>query len=91
MAILSDYGFGFKTKILDAILHSCYVLLTPGLYNRLPDVIKQFCLVVDPKDSNAFRRALESCLNPFPEVDANALLRSQAFAALDKAFSLTRR
>jgi len=88
MAVLSDYGFGFKTKILDAILHKCYALVTPGLYNRLPELIKPFCLVVDPTDSSAFRRALKNCLNPFPKVDANVLLRAQAFAALDKAFNV---
>lgn len=86
MAILSDFGFGFKTKILDAILHKCFVLVTSGLYDRLPEVIRPFCFVVDPADPDTFRRALESCLNPFPNVDANVLLRAQAFAALDKAF-----
>jgi hypothetical protein len=90
MAILSDYGFGFKTKILDAILHKCFVLMTPGLYKRLPALLLPFCLSVDPADSDAFKSALQSCLKPFPEVDANAILRAQVFEALDYAFDIPR-
>ncbi len=88
IAILSDYGFGFKTKILDAILHKCYVIITPGLYSRIPEIIKPFCIMMDLADSGAFKRALHYCLKPYPEADVNAILRAQAFAVLDDAFNL---
>ena len=88
IAILSDYGFGIKTKILDAILHKCFVLVTSGLYGRLPDVIKPCCIVVNLEYPDAFRRALDGCLRPFPNVDVNSLLRRQAFAALDAVFGI---
>ena len=90
VAILSDYGFGFKTKILDAILHKCFVLLTPGLFNRLPDILKPFCVSVDINDPGAFETAIINCMRPFPEHNPNELLQSDAFSALDAAFNLPR-
>jgi hypothetical protein len=86
MAILSDYGFGFKTKILDAILLRCRILITPGLHARLAPELRPFCLVVDPASKESIRAALQVCREPFPENNVNALLRSQAFSALDQAF-----
>jgi hypothetical protein len=85
MALLSDYGLGFKTKILDAVLQKCFVLITPGLYSRLPEILRPFCIMVDPARPDSFRRALAACSQPFPVADANASLRAQAFAALDIA------
>lgn len=91
MAILSDYGFGFKTKILDAILHKCFVLVTQGLYDRLPEAVRPCCIVVNLADPQTFKWALECSLNPFPSIDINAMLRAEAFAKLDMAFGLDSR
>lgn len=87
MALLSDYGLGFKTKILEAILLRCFVLVTPGLFARLPEELLPFCQAVDPSVPGSFRAALEACLRPFPDFDPNALLRDKAYAAMDRAFS----
>lgn len=87
MALLSDFGFGFKTKILDAILVKSYVLVTSKLHARLAPVLHPFCFVVDPDSKESFRIALEACLKPFPAIDANSVLRAEAFAALDRAFA----
>jgi hypothetical protein len=86
VAVLSDFGFGFKTKILDAVLNQCYVLVTKGLYNRLPIAFKPFCFIVDLNKPETFRDALENCLKPFPICDINSILRTQAYAALDDVF-----
>lgn len=83
VAVLSDYGFGLKTKLLDAICHGCFVLVTSKLYARLPVEIQPYCRRVDVNDPQSFRSALGKCLEPFPEADVNELLRKQAFAALD--------
>src|SRR3989304_7723716 len=84
IALLSDYGFGFKTKLLDAIRHGCYALVTKGLYNRLPEEIKPYCFVVDINSADSFGIALGKCLRPFPEGNPNDIFRAQAFSVLDE-------
>jgi len=84
IALLSDYGMGFKTKLLDAIYYKCYVLVTRKLYQRLPVEVQPYCIVVDINSSSSFKDALERCLEPYPEGNPNEVLRSQAFAALDR-------
>ncbi|MBA2525964.1 MAG: glycosyltransferase [Pyrinomonadaceae bacterium] len=84
MALLSEYGFGFKTKLLDAINYKCYVLVPKGLYRRLPVEVQPFCIIVDTGSVDSFRKALERCLEPYPEGDPNDIFRSRAFAALDE-------
>ncbi len=89
MALLSDYGFGFKTKILEAIEAKCYILLTEKLYKRLPALVKPYCLVVDLKEPKSFNKALEFAQNPFPDSDTgiNEELKKLAFEGLDKAIN----
>lgn len=84
VALLSDYGFGFKTKLLDAIHFKCYLLLTRGIYKRMPAELKPYCIMVDLKSPDSFKEALEKCLLPFPEGNPNELLRKRAFTVLDK-------
>ena len=90
MALLSDYGFGFKTKILEAIEAQCYTLLTQKLYDRLPEQVKPYCLIVDVKSAKSFHQALESSRKPFPVsgTNANEELKALAFAGFDKAMNL---
>jgi glycosyltransferase involved in cell wall biosynthesis len=85
VALLSDYGFGFKTKLLEAICCGCYVLVTRKLHSRLPPQVKPYCLVVDVRSVRSFREALARCLEPFPPGDPNSSLREEAFEALDRA------
>ena len=40
VAIPSDLGMGFKTKILEAILAGCWVLVTEDVQRRLPDAVR---------------------------------------------------
>jgi hypothetical protein len=87
VAILSDYGRGFKTKILDAIQAKAYVLVTPGLYRRLPEEVLPFCISVRNGSVESFEQALNRCLAPYPALDANKILRDQAFQNMDKALS----
>lgn len=84
IALLSDFGFGFKTKLLDAIHCKCYVLVTGKLYRRLPAEVQPYCIVVDPNSVGSFADALEGCKHPYPDGNPNDVLRSQAFAALDE-------
>lgn len=87
MALLSDLGYGFKTKILDAVAHRCRVLVTGGLYRRLPAGFRPYLVVVDPAAPGSLRQALEQSLEPFPSADLNAALRRSAYGVLDEALA----
>jgi hypothetical protein len=67
MALLSNYGFGFKTKILEAILAETYVLMPTGLYSRMPRELHPYCIPVDIRSGSSFKNALEESTKPFPK------------------------
>ena len=90
MALLSDFGFGFKTKILEAIHCKAYILLPKKLMRRLPDEVLPFCIVVDPKKPESFLEALRAAETPYPETDPNYQLRERAFLALDEVLCLSK-
>ena len=89
VALLSDYGFGFKTKFLEAVMSGCYVFVTEGMHKRLPPEVRQFCFEVDVNSIESFENALSRCEEPFPEVDVNGQLREIAFSVLDNALGVT--
>lgn len=86
VAILSPYGHGFKTKILEAILSGCYVMVPPRLKRRLPAAVRPFCIEVNVRSVESFKRALSRCLEPFPASNPNEDLKAQAYCALDELF-----
>ncbi len=88
VALLSDYGFGFKTKLLDALCCGCRLLVTRRLYSRLPAAVQAHAIVVDPRSAASFREALALTLEPPPATDANAELRREAYFALDDIFGI---
>ncbi len=89
VAILSPYGRGFKTKILESILARCYVLVPEQLMTRLPESVKPFCVVVDLNSVDSFRQALQQCAQPFPAIAPNRLLKNDAFRVLDELFAFS--
>lgn len=88
VALLSDYGFGFKTKLLEAICCGCRVLVTRGLHDRLPGAVKPWSIVVDPTSVESFEEALAEARTPLPAGDPNAELRKENFEALDGILGL---
>ena len=89
VAVLSSYGRGFKTKILDVIAAKAFVLVPPKLYERLPEVVRPFCLVVRPGSVEDFVKALRlSEERAFPPGNPNIELKNEAFAAMDKALGV---
>jgi hypothetical protein len=88
MALLSDYGMGFKTKILEAALAKAFVLLPPRLYKRLPDEMRPYCIQVDVRSRDSFLDALDRSAREYPEGDPNALLRRRAFDTMDQVLHL---
>ena len=90
MALLSDLGHGFKTKILEAILAGTYCIVTIQVWKQLPPALHPWCIAIDPAAPGAFAAALERTMNPLPPGDLNERLRQRAFAALDEALGFTK-
>ncbi|MBI2617107.1 glycosyltransferase [Candidatus Gottesmanbacteria bacterium] len=86
IAIFSDFGTGFKTKIIEAIACKCYILVTKRLYERLPSILQPYCFVVDIHSVDSFKEALDKTRKPFPPGNPNKIYRKGAFAALDRLF-----
>lgn len=84
VALLTDYGFGFKTKILEAAACGCWSLVTPLVFDRLPVDVRPYCVVVENKSAEAFAAALENTRMPLPEGNLDILLRTQAYAVMDR-------
>ena len=87
VAVLSELGRGFKTKILEAILCKTWVLINPELFRRLPDAVRPYCVVVDLDSPFGFHEAIDRIeRKAWPHGDPNAEMRQQAYAALDRVF-----
>jgi len=84
VTILSDLGMGFKTKILEALMAGCWVFVTEELYGRIPEALRPGCKIIQPDSAELFEKALMESLQAPPAIDYNALLRAEAFAALDR-------
>jgi hypothetical protein len=85
VTVLSDLGMGFKTKILEAIVAGCWVLVTPDLYRRTPEAVRPWLKQTPTDSAEAFVAALRACEAAPPIGHPNDVLRAQAYAALDKA------
>lgn len=83
MALLSDYGYGFKTKFLEAVMCQSFILIPRGLYRRVPAAMLPFCIEVDPRSASSFADALDACRRPYPASNPNEEFRQQAFQNLD--------
>ncbi len=83
VTVLSDLGMGFKTKILEAIQSSCWVIVTKDLLDRLPKAVQPWCIAIDGKSVTEFAWALEKTLDPVPNTSPNQQLRAEAFQNLD--------
>lgn len=89
MALLSPYGYGFKTKVLDAVSAGSYTLMPQSLLDRHPPEVRPYCIAVDLASPASFRAALERSEQPLPEGDPNEQLRRKAYAAMDAVLDLT--
>lgn len=87
MAHLSNLGMGFKTKLLDFVSGGGWLLVPRKLYERQPEELKPFCIVVDPLTPEKLVEALRKAREPWPDNShINDRLRERAFAGMDKAF-----
>lgn len=87
IAVLTDLGRGFKTKILDAIMCGAWVIVTPALLRRMPEPLKPYCVSFNRSDpGNSLAAAVnELGVREWPSGDPNAALRRHAYRSLDAA------
>ena len=84
MTILSNYGFGFKTKILEALMAGCWVFLTQEVYDRIPELLRPGCKIIPLDCQETFEQSLQESVESPPQIDYNSALKQQAFTALDQ-------
>ena len=82
--IASDFGRGFKTKILEAIACEAFVICTPGLYRRLPQELLPYCIRFDPRSPESFLEALGRTEIGFPPGTPNDQLQATAYREMDR-------
>lgn len=82
----TELGRGFKTKILDAVVAGCFVILPQDLFSRLPEEIKPFCLPYHDDTPEEWQRCLRLAEGPLPDIQVNQILRARAFAEMDRVF-----
>lgn len=84
----SDFGFGFKTKVLEAVSRGCWVIAPPGLREYLPPELRPFVIALERTTPECFRQALDQARKRPGSNDVNTAFRQRHFAALDQAFAL---
>ncbi len=81
VAVLGDLGFGMKTTIIDGIAAGCHVLVHPAWARRLPRVIANACIIVDPHDDDSVATGLSTISVP-PSRHSNAMRELQSVGRL---------
>ena len=87
VAVLTPFGFGIKTTIVDAIDADCHVLVHPKLLHRLPLSIREKCIVINPKKYRDLGDLIKKLDTPPPPefMKLNENLRQMALKALKRA------
>jgi hypothetical protein len=86
VAILSPFGYGFKTTITDALANGCIPLLHSTLFNRTPAIIRPFCVEVRSLDPPSVLQVLGRLDTPCGASGVNDQLRAISFGILREAF-----
>jgi hypothetical protein len=87
VAILTPLGFGMKTTVVDGLAAGCHVIVHPTLAVRLPEEIRERCIVWSPEGKGAAERLEEELQTPPQETGVNEMLRLNALEALSQAVS----
>jgi len=64
MAVLTPLGFGFKTTVVDGLAAGCHVIIHPKLADRLPQQVKELCLICDPSCEQDITKLADSLSAP---------------------------
>ncbi len=86
VAVLTPFGFGFKTTILDGLAAGCHVIVHPKLAKRLPLQVQQLCLICDPSRDEDIIKLADSFSTPPVDHDINERFRGVAMDVLRSTF-----
>lgn len=64
LAVLTPFGFGFKTTVVDGLAAGCHVIIHPKLADRLPQQVKELCLICDPSQEQQMVKLADSLATP---------------------------
>jgi len=88
VAILTEYGFGFKTKILEAAAEGCWSLVPEKAMFNIPRGVREFCIPIDISSQESFADALKKCSKKIPDFkDNNENLKLIAHQSISKTLS----
>lgn len=91
LAVLTPYGYGFKTSIVDGLAAGCHVIVHPRLAPRVPNEIRALCLIGDPAVPEDVKRLTKALVEPPAPHNLNDQLAERALAQMKKRFKLTER
>jgi hypothetical protein len=74
LAVLTPFGFGFKTTVVDGLAAGCHVIVHPKIAARLPHQVRRLCIVCDPDLDNDVEMTAEILSTPPEEHDLNRQL-----------------
>ncbi|MCP5180548.1 MAG: hypothetical protein H6994_11740 [Pseudomonadales bacterium] len=77
LAVLTHLGFGFKTTVLDGLAAGCHVILHPILARRLPQEVRELCLIYDPESATDAQTVAHALNGPPKQQQLNAELFSR--------------
>ena len=77
IAVLTEYGYGFKTKVLEAAAEGCWSIIPKDVLDHIPSNVRPFCIPLNTKSSESFIEALNKTKSPLPSFEKqNTELRS---------------
>jgi glycosyltransferase involved in cell wall biosynthesis len=89
IAVLTEYGYGFKTKVLEAAAEGCWSIVPENTIPLIPKNIRPFCIPVNIKSSESFIEALNQAQGPLPSFEnQNNKLKSHFIKALNNSLQI---
>lgn len=86
VAVITPFGYGFKTTILDGLAAGCHVIVHPKLAKRLPLQVRQLCLICDPSRDEDILKLTDSLSTPPGNHNINQQLSEMAIDILRTTF-----
>jgi len=86
LAVLTPLGFGMKTTVVDGLAAECHVIIHPTLANRLPQQVKELCLICDPSRDQDIVRLADALSTPPRPHGLNPQLRDMIIADFRSMF-----
>ena len=82
VAVLTPFGFGLKTTVVDGLAAGCHVVIHPRLAPRIPRDVRRHCIVCDPRRDDDIRALADKLSRPPANHELNEGLRQEAIGAL---------